>query len=72
MTYEEQIIRIAMKRAGITTRNALSERVEIDDQTMRKRMRSPEKITLGELRRIAQVTRMTAAELLLLFKGEGE
>ena len=69
MTYEEQIIRGAMERSGIPNRSALSDQADINDQTMRKRMRRPEKITVGELRRIADVTKMTREEMLSVLEG---
>lgn len=70
MTYEEQVIRGAMARAGIPNRCALSDRADINDQTMRKRMRNPEMITIGELRRVAEVTQMTREEKLSVLEGE--
>ncbi|MBR0090186.1 MAG: hypothetical protein IJP92_00590 [Lachnospiraceae bacterium] len=65
-TTEEQIIRSAMSRVGVTGRPMLADLIGVSDRTLKRKFREPEKITIWELRRIISKAHLSDQEVLNL------
>ncbi len=64
MTAEEAMIRQAMKRVGIKNRAELAAMIGVSDDTIRRKFRQPESMTLKELRLICEKTGLSIIDLI--------